>query len=57
VQILQMLAQCGALFFGELLKTRSLLPSRAEQALAEQATQGWVTADSLEGTRALLLPP
>jgi ATP-dependent Lhr-like helicase len=55
-QILQMLAQRGALFFGELLKTRGLLPSRVEQALAELATQGWVTADSFEGLRALLLP-
>jgi ATP-dependent helicase Lhr and Lhr-like helicase len=51
-----MFAQRGALFFGELLKTRSLLPSRVEQALAELATQGWVTADSFEGMRALLLP-
>jgi ATP-dependent Lhr-like helicase len=55
-QILQMLAQRGALFFGELLKTRSLLASRVEQTLAELATQGWVTADSFEGMRALLLP-
>lgn len=54
--ILQMFAQGGALFFGELLKPRSLLPSRVEQALAELATQGWVTADSFEGLRALLLP-
>jgi ATP-dependent Lhr-like helicase len=51
-----MFAQRGALFFGELLKTRGLLPSRVEQALAELAIQGWVTADSFEGMRALLLP-
>jgi ATP-dependent Lhr-like helicase len=51
-----MFSQRGALFFGELLKARSLLPSRAEQALAELAAQGWVTADSFEGLRALLLP-
>ena len=55
-QVLQMFSQRGALFFGELLKARSLLPSRAEQALAELAAQGWVTADSFEGLRALLLP-
>jgi ATP-dependent Lhr-like helicase len=55
-QVLQMFSQRGALFFGEMLKTRSLLPSRAEQALAELAAQGWVTADSFEGLRALLLP-
>ena len=46
----------GALFVGELLKQRSLLPSRLEQALAELAAQGWVTSDSFEGLRALLLP-
>jgi len=40
-----------------LLKHRSLLPSRVEQALAELAAQGWVTSDSFEGLRALLLPP
>jgi len=54
--VLDMFSQRGALFFGELIKSRSLLPSRAEQALAELAAQGWVTADSFEGLRALLLP-
>lgn len=48
--------QQGALFFGELLKQRSFLPSRVEEALAELAAQGWVTSDSFEGLRALLLP-
>jgi ATP-dependent Lhr-like helicase len=33
-----------------------LLPSRLERALAELTAQGWVTADSFEGLRALLLP-
>jgi ATP-dependent Lhr-like helicase len=55
-QVLDMVLSKGALFFGELLKQRSLLPSRVEQALAELAAQGWVTADSFEGLRALLLP-
>ena len=55
-QVLQLFAKRGALFFGEMLEPRSLLPSRAEQALAELAAQGWVTADSFEGLRALLLP-
>ena len=32
------------------------LQSRVEQALGELAAQGWVTADSFEGLRALLLP-
>jgi ATP-dependent Lhr-like helicase len=46
----------GALFFGELLQKRGLLPSRVEQALGELAAQGWVTSDSFEGLRALLMP-
>jgi ATP-dependent Lhr-like helicase len=46
----------GALFFGELLTDRSLLPSRVERALAELSAQGWVTSDSFEGLRALLIP-
>ncbi len=57
LQVLEQLKRSGALFFGELLKQRSLLPSRIEQALAELVAQGWVTADSFEGLRALLVPP
>ncbi len=33
-----------------------MLQSRVEQALGELAAQGWVTADSFEGLRALLVP-
>ncbi len=44
------------MFFGELAQRTRLLPSRAEQALAELAALGWVTADSFEGLRALLIP-
>jgi ATP-dependent Lhr-like helicase len=55
-QVLELFTQRGALFFSELLKQRSLLPSRVEQALAELAAEGWVTSDSFEGLRALLLP-
>jgi len=40
-----------------LAKRTGLLPSRIEQALAELAAQGWVTSDSFEGLRALLVPP
>lgn len=54
--ILEFFRRRGALFFGELLKQRSLLPSRVEQALAELAAQGWVNSDGFEGIRALLLP-
>jgi ATP-dependent Lhr-like helicase len=56
-QVLETLSQDGAMFFGELLgKLKGVLPSRIEQALAELAAQGWVTSDSFEGLRALLLP-
>jgi ATP-dependent Lhr-like helicase len=50
------LSKGGALFFGEIVKQSGLLPSRVEQALAELAAQGCVTADSFDGLRALLLP-
>jgi ATP-dependent Lhr-like helicase len=54
--VLKTLAQGGALFFGEIVHRSGLLQSRVEQALGELAAQGWVTADSFEGLRALLLP-
>jgi ATP-dependent helicase Lhr and Lhr-like helicase len=53
---LEVLAQGGASFFGELVRKTGLLPSRLERALAELTAQGWVTADSFEGLRALLVP-
>jgi ATP-dependent Lhr-like helicase len=53
---LETLASKGALFFGELVKQTRLLPSRVERALAELVAQGYVTADSFEGMRALLVP-
>jgi ATP-dependent Lhr-like helicase len=46
----------GAMFFAEFVRSCGLLPSRVEQALGELAAQGWVTADSFEGLRALLVP-
>jgi ATP-dependent Lhr-like helicase len=55
-RVLDLLVRGGALFFGELMKQRDLLPSRIEQALAELTGLGWVTADSFEGLRALLVP-
>lgn len=54
--VLKTLADGGALFFGEIVQRSGLLASRTEQALGELAAQGWVTADSFEGLRALLLP-
>ncbi|HEY4414429.1 MAG TPA: DEAD/DEAH box helicase [Verrucomicrobiae bacterium] len=55
--ILKLLAEKGALFFGEIARHAGLLKSRVEQALGELAAHGWVTADSFEGLRALLTPP
>jgi ATP-dependent Lhr-like helicase len=55
-RVLGMLVRGGALFFGELVKRTGLLPSRVEEALSELSAQGWVTADSFEGLRALLTP-
>jgi ATP-dependent Lhr-like helicase len=55
MHVLNRLQGHGAMFFGELLK-KGVLPTRVEDALAELAAQGWVTADSFEGLRALLLP-
>ncbi len=54
--VLKTLAGGGALFFGEIVQRSGLLQSRVEQALGELSAQGWVTADSFEGLRALLLP-
>ncbi|MGH7942317.1 MAG: DEAD/DEAH box helicase, partial [Limisphaerales bacterium] len=55
--VLKTLAAKGALFFGEIVRHTGLLKSRVEQALGELVSQGWVTADSFEGLRALLTPP
>jgi len=54
--VLKTLAESGALFFAEIVRRTGLLQSRTEQALGELAAQGWVTADSFEGLRALLVP-
>src|SRR5439155_13090527 len=55
-QTFEILAQGGALFFGEIVRQTGLLPTRVEQALAELTARGCVTADSFEGLRALLVP-
>lgn len=54
--VLDILESAGALFFGEIVRRAGLLPSRVENALAELAANGWVTSDSFEGLRALLVP-
>jgi ATP-dependent helicase Lhr and Lhr-like helicase len=46
----------GALFFTELVRRSSLLPSQVEEALSQLAGLGLVTSDSFDGLRALLVP-
>jgi len=55
-QVRETLVRCGAMFFDELVRQTGPLPTRVEQALGELTAQGWVTADSFEGLRALLVP-
>lgn len=50
------LAAGGALFFTELVRRSGVLPSQVEEALSELATLGFVTSDSFDGLRALLVP-
>jgi ATP-dependent Lhr-like helicase len=54
--VLDTLAQAGALFFVEIIRRTGLLPTQVEQALAELAALGFVTSDSFDGLRALLVP-
>ncbi|HZR79198.1 MAG TPA: DEAD/DEAH box helicase, partial [Chthoniobacterales bacterium] len=46
----------GALFFGEIVSRTNLLPSQVEESLSELAALGFVTCDSFDGLRALLVP-
>ena len=50
------LARHGASFFDELASGTGLLPSQAEEALAELVALGLVNSDSFAGLRALLVP-
>jgi ATP-dependent Lhr-like helicase len=50
------LASSGALFFSELVRQTRLLPSQVEEALSQLAALGFVTCDSFDGLRALLVP-
>jgi ATP-dependent Lhr-like helicase len=54
--VAEALEKRGALFFHELTKSASLLPSYVERGLAELAGAGIATADSFAGLRALLAP-
>jgi ATP-dependent helicase Lhr and Lhr-like helicase len=46
----------GALFFTELVRWTGLLPSHVEEVLSQLAALGFVTSDSFDGLRALLVP-
>ncbi|HEY7962697.1 MAG TPA: DEAD/DEAH box helicase [Steroidobacteraceae bacterium] len=50
------LRQHGASFFDEIVAGTGLLPSQAEEALAELVALGLVNSDSFAGLRALLVP-
>jgi ATP-dependent Lhr-like helicase len=54
--LLEALRSGGALFFSELVRRSSLLPSQVEEALSQLAALGLVTSDSFDGLRALLIP-
>lgn len=53
---LEFLQQHGASFFDEIIDGAHLLPSEAEEALAELVALGRITSDGFAGIRALLLP-
>ena len=46
----------GALFFTEIVRRTGLLPSQVEETLSQLAALGFVTSDSFDGLRALLVP-
>ena len=52
----QYLADHGASFFDELASGSGLLPTQAEEALAELVALGLINSDSFAGLRALLVP-
>jgi ATP-dependent Lhr-like helicase len=54
--VLDALKSGGALFFTELVRCCSLLPSQVEDALSQLAALGLMTSDSFDGLRALLVP-
>lgn len=55
-RVRDVLARGGAQFFVEIVRGTGLLPVQVEQALAELASLGLVTADGFDGLRALLVP-
>jgi ATP-dependent Lhr-like helicase len=54
--VFETLVSGGALFFAELVRQAGLLPSQVEEALSQLVALGFVTSDSFDGLRALLVP-
>jgi ATP-dependent helicase Lhr and Lhr-like helicase len=54
--VLEQLGAHGASFFDEIVEATGLLPSQAEEGLAELVGLGLVNSDSFGGLRALLVP-
>ncbi len=54
--VAETLHEGGALFFRDVLKRTSLLPSQGEKAIAELIARGALTTDSFAGVRILLTP-
>ncbi|HEV2441429.1 MAG TPA: DEAD/DEAH box helicase [Steroidobacteraceae bacterium] len=55
-RVLEQLGAQGASFFDEIVESTGLLPSQAEEGLAELVGLGLVNSDSFGGLRALLVP-
>ena len=55
-RVLEHLGAQGASFFDEIVESTGLLPSQAEEGLAELVGLGLVNSDSFGGLRALLVP-
>ncbi|MGH8295539.1 MAG: Lhr family helicase, partial [Steroidobacteraceae bacterium] len=55
-RVLEELGAHGASFFDEIVESAGLLPSQAEEGLAELVGLGIVNSDSFGGLRALLVP-
>ncbi|MFP6781074.1 MAG: ATP-dependent DNA helicase, partial [Gammaproteobacteria bacterium] len=56
-RVLGVLEQRGAAFFDDIVDRCGILKSQCEQALGELAAGGYVTSDSYEGLRVLLIAP
>jgi ATP-dependent Lhr-like helicase len=56
LSVFDALRRDGALFFTEIVRRTGLLPSQVEETVSQLAALGFVTSDSFDGLRALLVP-